>query len=262
MSDYKLGGDVLPHDKMGRAKDFLEAFRRATPWPHLVIDDFFDESVLASVLEEYDGVGDWKTFNTKYEGKGQMNADEQFGPKSRTLFHALNSEPFLRFLSQATGIERLVSDPYFVGGGYHQIPRGGKLGVHVDFNIHPTFQLYRRLNVIIYLNRDWEESFGGHFQLWSKKSNSCEKKVLPKFNRMAIFETTNESFHGHPEPLNCPEGVYRRSMALYYYSPDKGGQKRSQHSTIFMKEDGSLEELGKPSVISRLKKQFKRLANV
>ena len=255
-------GFTLPFDKLDNGHELLkESFRSAEPWPHIVLDDFFESESLDLVLTEFAQVqSNWKSFDTKYEAKHQMNQDQNFGPYTRSIFHALNSAPFLEFLSKVTGIERLVSDPYLVGGGYHQIPKGGKLGVHVDFNKHEQLGLYRRLNVIIYLNKNWDESFGGHFQLWSNSTKKCEKKVLPKFNRMAIFETTNSSFHGHPEPLGCPDGVYRRSLALYYYSPDRGAQNKKSHSTIFMTEDGKLDDLQGPRTVkSFLRNNIRRI---
>ena len=251
---------TLPFEKLSKATDSLSAeFKAGSPWPHIVIDDFFEEKVLDTILDEFkQSSANWKTFDSKYEGKNQMNSDESFGPMTRSVFHALNSAPFIEYVSKVTGIERLVPDPYLVGGGYHEIPRGGKLGVHVDFNQHKVLGLYRRLNVIIYLNKEWEEEYGGHFQLWDRESGKCEKKVLPIFNRMAIFETTTTSFHGHPEPLNCPDDIFRRSLALYYYSPDRGGQSKKSHSTIFLTQDGKLDDLGgRPTFISRvIKKVF------
>ncbi|HEY7774512.1 MAG TPA: 2OG-Fe(II) oxygenase [Marinagarivorans sp.] len=248
--------EMLPFQKLkDMAPNLAKEFGSAKPWPHVVIDDLFDPTILDRILTEFDDVeADWKTFKSKYEGKGQMNRDENFGPVSRSFFHSLNSAPFVEFLSEVSGIGRLTSDPYFVGGGYHQIPRGGKLGVHIDFNKHQQLGLYRRLNAILYLNKNWEEAYGGHFQLWDEKSGRCEKKVAPKFNRLAIFETTNDSFHGHPEPLTPPEGLFRRSLALYYYSPDRGNQVKREHSTIFLDANGRREELSaKTSFISRLK---------
>jgi len=259
---FSLSSYSLPFEKLKENTSKLYGdFKSGAPWPHLVLDDFFDEEVLDAVLEEFaQSEAKWKTFNSKYEGKNQMNRDEEFGPVTRAVFHSLNSAPFLAFLSEITGIERLVPDPFLEGGGYHQIPKGGKLGVHVDFNRNNQLGLYRRLNIIIYLNKNWDDAYGGHFQLWDKDSRKCEKKVSPKFNRVALFETTSESFHGHPEPLNCPEGVVRRSLALYYYSPDRGNQKRHEHSTIFMTPDGKFDDLGaSPGFVDRFKQDLKRI---
>ena len=259
LEDYDT---LLAFDKLKQNTEKLaESFKEAQPWPHIVLDDFFDEMVLDTILDEIEeSRSGWHEFDTKYEKKMQLHKDELLGPTTRAFLHNLNAQPFLEFLSKVTGIERLVPDPYYVGGGYHQIPRGGKLGVHVDFNQHATLGLYRRLNIIIYLNKQWKDEYGGHFQLWEKESNKCQKSVSPQFNRVAIFETTSSSFHGHPEPLNCPEGMFRRSLALYYYSPDRGGQMKDKHSTIFLLEDGQTEQLfNGPSFADKVKGTVKKV---
>jgi hypothetical protein len=131
-------------------------------------------------------------------------------------------------------VDNLIPDPRFEGGGLHQIVRGGKLGVHADFNKHRDFGLDRRLNLLLYLNRDWREEYGGHLQLWDRDVARCEAKVLPVFNRVMIFGTTDFTFHGHPDPLTCPEGMTRKSLALYYFSNGRPAEEiTGEHSTIF-----------------------------
>ncbi|RMG84682.1 MAG: 2OG-Fe(II) oxygenase [Bacteroidetes bacterium] len=123
------------------------------------------------------------------------------------------------FLQNLTGIkETLIPDPYFEGGGFHQIKPGGFLKVHVDFHKHKLMGLDRRINVLVYLNEDWKEEYGGHFELWETDMSKCALKIAPLFNRMAIFSTTDYSWHGHPDPLTCPPDRSRKSLALYYYT--------------------------------------------
>tara|TARA_Y100000287_G_scaffold143386_1_gene118113 strand:- start:3 stop:521 length:519 start_codon:yes stop_codon:yes gene_type:complete len=130
-----------------------------------------------------------------------------------------------------TGIEEiLIPDPYFLGGGLHEIKKGGFLKIHSDFNFHPQMKLSRRLNLLLYLNKDWQEDYGGHIEFWDRSMKECGKKFLPIFNRMVIFSTTHSSFHGHPEPLNCPETRSRKSIALYYYS--NGRPKNEVHKDL------------------------------
>lgn len=236
---------LLPLGTLAKiAAENSESYGVAEPYAHLVADNVFDPAVLDDVLGEFEKSDAqpkdlWKEFDGDYEKKLQMNSDLAFGPVTRSLIHELNSEPFLEFLTELTGIDGLIPDPYLQGGGLHKIPRGGKLGVHVDFNRHKQMRVYRRLNVIVYLNKDWKEEYGGHFELWDEKKNGCQKKILPIFNRMALFSTTSKSFHGHPEPLTCPEDRYRRSLALYYYTAEeKGEQEASTHSTIFLDGEG------------------------
>lgn len=170
------------------------------------------------------------------------------GPKVRELIHFLNSEPFLVFLQELTSIkESLIGDPYLIGGGLHEIKRGGLLKVHADFNKHTLTGLDRRLNVLVYLNKDWKEEYGGHFELWDKDMQRSAKKILPAFNTLAMFSTTDFSYHGHPDPLNCPPDRSRRSVALYYYSNGRPVSEINQglveHSTLFKARKGHEDEV-------------------
>jgi len=149
----------------------------------------------------------------------------------------------LQFLETLTGIKGIVPDPYFVGGGLHQIKPGGKLGVHADFNHHEKLNLDRRINVLIYLNKDWKEEYGGHFELWNKEMTAAEQKILPLFNRCAIFSTTSTSFHGHPTPLSCPPDRTRKSIATYYYSNGRPAEEVGEsHSTLFKARPGEADQ--------------------
>jgi hypothetical protein len=143
-------------------------------------------------------------------------------------------------------VEALVPDPYFEGGGAHQIMPGGLLKVHADFNKHKLTNLDRRLNVLVYMNKDWSEEWGGHFELWDREMKAPVKKILPIFNRMAIFTTTDFSFHGHPDPLRCPPGRSRKSLALYYYTngrPDyEVNSGLEEHSTLFKARPNSKDK--------------------
>lgn len=253
---------MLPLDKLDQIIDGGAAnqYKNASPFAHGVYDDVFDTSLLDKVIDEFEqGEKAWKQFDTKYELKLQMNKDVNLQPVTRAFIHNLNSEPFLSFLEKLTGIDGLIPDPYLKGAGLHKIPRGGKLGVHVDFNIHKEMNVYRRLNVLIYLNKDWEEEYGGHFELWDGLEGSCQQKILPLFNRMAIFSTTSYSFHGHPKPLNCPEDRCRRSIAMYYYTAgDHGDQVKDSHSTQFLDESGNRDDLSDKSLKARIKKLINR----
>ena len=192
----------------------------AAPYPHICLDGFWDAADLSRVAAEFPELGGKEDvrFNDPNQVKLASRGEYRMGPATREFVHFLNSQPFLEFLSALTGIEGLIPDPYFVGGGFHEIRRGGFLKIHADFNKHPDLQLDRRLNLLIYLNENWEESYGGHFELWDKEMRQCVKKFLPVFNRMVIFSTTDVSYHGHPDALSCPEGRSRRSLALYYYT--------------------------------------------
>ena len=236
ISDAKLDA-FLPVARMeALAASAHDSYINAKPFPHVVFDNFFDPGLLDRVLEEFPKPGAirWQRFDNAREIKLASAAEASFGPVTRLLMYHLNSFTFLRFMSAVTGIENLIPDPSFEGGGLHQIVRGGKLGIHADFNKHRDYGLDRRLNLLLYLNKDWSEEYGGHLELWDRQMTRCEAKVLPVFNRMMVFGTTDFTYHGHPDPLQCPEGMTRRSLALYYFSNGRPAEEISgEHSTLF-----------------------------
>jgi len=208
----------------------------ADPFPHCAIDDPFDPAVLDLVLSEFPTPEEirWRRFDNAREIKYAASDLSEMKPATRAMFHALNGPEFVGFLERLSGIQGLIPDPRLEGGGLHMIPRGGKLGIHADFNRHSVTKLDRRLNVLIYLNRDWREEYGGHLELWDQGMTACRRRVLPGFNRMVVFSTTSQSYHGHPDPLTCPEGWFRRSLALYYYSNGRPEAERGGgHDTLF-----------------------------
>lgn len=219
----------------------------AKPYPHVVIDNLFDDSVLTELLTEFPNprTGIWKEYATPEEIKLASRHASEIPPKILAFLSLLNSAQFLEFLETVTGIGGLISDPYFEGGGLHQIVRGGKLGVHADFNRHKKLRLDRRLNLLVYLNKGWQDEYGGHFELWDHDMTACQKKILPLFNRTVLFGTTDYTYHGHPDPLLCPEGVSRKSFAFYYYSNGRPEEELSgKHTTLFRRRPG--ETLGVP----------------
>lgn len=237
-------------DLLEIAKKNAKTYQIASPFPSIAFHDFFNPEFLNTVLEEFPDLSAEKDSNkfvdtkqVKLSGKGER----YFGNETKRFMHFLNSEPFLEFLQVLTGIkEPLIGDPYFIGAGQHEIKRGGLLKIHADFNRHKKLGLDRRINVLVYLNKDWKEEYGGHFELWDRNMQKCEKRILPAFNTMAIFSTTDFSYHGHPDPLNCPENQSRKSLALYYYSNGRPrheiikGQKK--HSTLFKSREGNDED--------------------
>ncbi len=227
-----------------RARALAPSYASASPFPHIVIDDFLPAEVLDTVLAEFPSPksGSWEKYNDAMQKKYGSRDEEALGPTTRMVLHELNSGAFLAFLEELTGIKGLIPDPWFEGGGLHQIVRGGLLKVHVDFNKHTLTRLDRRINALLYLNRDWDESYGGHLELWDQDMREAVKKVAPVFNRLVVFNTTDFANHGHPEPLTCPEDRSRRSMALYYYSNGRPKEelRASAHTTIFKRRPGEL----------------------
>ncbi|MFL6248159.1 MAG: 2OG-Fe(II) oxygenase [Thermoanaerobaculia bacterium] len=218
-------------------RSLREQYRHADPFPHIVIDGLFEDAVLDRVLAEFPKPDEmrWMSFDSPTEKKlGYYHEHSTITPAVRAFLDALNGFEMLLFLEELTGIEGLIPDPYFGGGGLHQIESGGFLKIHTDFNVHPKLKLDRRVNMLIYLNKDWQDAWGGHLELWNASMTECRQKIAPTFNRTVVFSTTDTSFHGHPHPLGTPPGVTRKSVSLYYYTAGRPEEEQSApHDTIF-----------------------------
>ena len=209
------------------ANDYKVIYNQAKPFPSVVIDNFLPERVANRVMKVFPKPDsevwlDWKKRDTEHQPKklgiGHASRLESADPTIHNILAAFNSFPFLNFLEELTGVKNLISDPYFHGGGLHQTLSGGKLSVHTDFNHLVNLGLYRRINVILFLNKNWKKDYKGYLELWDEDKKKCEAKIAPIFNRMVLFETNKKTFHGHPEPLNTHVGITRKSMAFYYYT--------------------------------------------
>jgi Rps23 Pro-64 3,4-dihydroxylase Tpa1-like proline 4-hydroxylase len=198
---------------------WAETYQANQPFPHIVLDDFLDRDFLRGVAEEFPDNGEQDCFMREQERlKFQFRPDQCEGPLTRMLFAELNSRAFMSFLSGLTGIQGLIPDPYHAGAGLHETKRGGHLSIHADFPRHKEMGVTRRLNLLIYLNDDWRDEFGGALELWDKRMRAATQRIMPLFGRAVIFSTDRDTFHGHPDPLSCPEDRSRRSIATYYYT--------------------------------------------
>lgn len=211
------------------------SYVNAKPFRHAVFDDFLPKKEALNAVKNFPKPTskiwlDWTKRDTvhqpKKQGIGHASRLKGVEPELLSLLSAFNSYPFLNFLEKLTGIQKLLPDPYFHGGGLHQILNGGKLAVHTDFNDLQALNIYRRINVLFYLNEDWKDSYNGKLELWDNGCQKCVKSISPDFNKLVVFDTDKESFHGHPTPLNTPNNVTRKSIALYYYTalPVKGSR--------------------------------------
>src|SRR5215471_13442566 len=216
-------------------------YRSAEPFPHIVIDDLLPPELLEEAVRDFPAPHQlkWLEYDDTEEKKLAFPVVERLPRSLRDVLNFLNAPQVLEFLERLTGIDALIPDPYFVGGGLHQIQRGGFLGVHADFNKYERFGLDRRINLLLYLNQHWQEEFGGHLELWNRSMTECVKRVLPVFNRCVVFSTTDYAFHGHPVPLTCPKGWTRKSIATYYYTNGRPEEELGQdHSTLFQARPG------------------------
>ncbi len=221
-------------------------YLQSKPFPNIVLEDFFNYDFLSGVLREFPDLSklqDSQNYNVKNEIKFSNKNYKNFPKNIKSFVDFLNSNIFISFVQSITSIkEKLLPDPQLEGGGLHEIKKGGILKIHTDFNRHPYLELDRRVNVLIYLNKNWKSSYGGNLELWNEKMSSCEKKVLPSFNKMVIFSTTDFSNHGHPDPLDCPDDISRKSIALYYFSKGRPesevSQKHKKNITHFKSRAG------------------------
>lgn len=255
-------------DLRTHSTNYKNKFVSAKPFPYIEIDNFFDEKFLNNILDSFPKMSENKhnfNRNNKAEVKFATNLPENIPDNINKFIEYLNSYFFLNFLKDLTGIkEKLIPDPYLEGAGLHEIKTGGFLKIHSDFNLHPELKLNRRLNLLIYLNKDWKQEWGGHLELWDRDMKSCKVKIPPLFNKMVIFNTTDFSFHGHPEPLNCPNNVTRKSIALYYYTNGRPSNEinfengHMDRPTLFQKRPGTSDDFLKTGEIVK-RAEYKKI---
>jgi Rps23 Pro-64 3,4-dihydroxylase Tpa1-like proline 4-hydroxylase len=213
-----------------------DAFKNNVPFQHLILEDLFSPKLLELVNSDFDRLNwsDWRRYDNANERKRGSAPKTRFGHASQLYFNTIHSGVFIDFLEQVTGITGLVPDPALFAGGLHEIPTGGKFALHTDFNQHSLTKLENRLVFITYLNKDWQPSYGGALELWSTDENKCVAEVEPVFGRSILFYQSSKSLHGHPTPVDAPNGRTRRSVAAYYYSNGRvDGDGGGFHTTLF-----------------------------
>lgn len=211
------------------ASSLKNAYNEQSPFPHLIFDNFLDETTAMNVAYELKYLSEnmkdeeWRFDPKDHHGdqvskRSITNLDNML-PISNIITQYVNNPQFLDFIRELTGMEGLIGDWTLQGGGVHITPKGGLLNVHHDFNFLGPIdnpELYRKVNLLIYLNEEWEEEWNGNLELWENDLSSISQSITPKFNRAVIFNI-EDAPHGHPNPLNCPEGETRRSLAFYFY---------------------------------------------
>jgi hypothetical protein len=195
----------------------------AVPFPHLVVDDWWDVALLRAVLGEFPDplAPGWRRYDSPTERKLE-GPPGLWGPRTRELFDRIRARG--PELEVAFDIPALVMET--VGGGYHCIEPGGHLNIHTDFNRSPRSGLYRRLNLLIYLNDDWSDP-GGHLELWDADGKAAD--VVPEFGRTVVFQTSDHSWHGHP----LAASRWRRSVAAYFFTAEPPADYDGDHSTVW-----------------------------
>lgn len=225
---------VNPFDKELVKKQVKEA----QPFPHFYLDNFLNETFAEEVYNAFPAFEDARQIGREYNKvneklKIQVTDSALFPDPFKKLDNLLSSPEFLALMSELMGIPDLLADPDLFGGGIHETNSGGHLDVHVDFNYLKAKHWHRRLNILIYFNKDWKEEYGGYFDIWDKDVKKCYGTFAPIFNRVFVFATSEISFHG-VTPVTCPPDVFRKSFAAYYYTEKAPEHWSGQHhSTIF-----------------------------
>ncbi|WAC03786.1 2OG-Fe(II) oxygenase [Lacinutrix neustonica] len=205
----------------------IKNYQEALPYPHIVKDGFLEVAAAEKALEMFPKIKDdgwihYVHFNEKKHGLNKLELIPAFIRDG--IIKEFNSPEFISYLERLTGIPNLLPDTTIEGGGIHQSEHGGYLNIHADFTVHPHQKAWRRrVNVLIYLNRNWKDSYGGALELWERDMSKCVVKIDPIFNRIVIFNTDEDSYHGFPDPIQCRDGITRKSIALYYFTEEKVG---------------------------------------
>lgn len=204
-------------------------YRDNPPCPHILLQDFIAPESAWEAAQQFPGptTEAWTQYKHQNENKLGLAKRDMFPPKLAEIVDELNSPEFVRWLSELTGIPRLMSDESMEGGGLHQSTRGGFLNIHTDFSMHHYHKNWRRrVNLILYLNPQWQAEWGGAIELWDTNMQHCAAKYPPFLNHVLIFDTDDKSLHGFPDPLECPKNESRKSVALYYYTEEQDGGLR------------------------------------
>ncbi len=227
---------LFPYERWDPALAALALqYRNNSPCPHILLKDFLQPGIALTMAKEFPHptTEAWTQYKHANENKLGMPKRELFPPTIRAVVDELNTPEFVAWVSQLTGIPNLIADPILEGGGLHQSGPGGYLNVHTDFSQHHFHtSWHRRVNLILYLNPDWQEQWGGSLELWERNMARCAVKYPPLLNYALVFTTDERSLHGFPDPLTCPEGQSRKSIALYYYTVEHDA-KFSGHSTDY-----------------------------
>lgn len=223
------------------------------PFKHLILDNFLPKDLAIQAMDSFPSEKStkWETTNDEdIEIKLRSKWQSEFDVPENIIevIRILNSSILLKTMGDRMKIKKLIPDPYFTGGGLNVTRRSGLLDVHVDGNYHDATSLNRRVNIIIYLNPKWKDTWGGELGLYDSNGEKCIKKISPIFNRCIIFDSHDSSFHGLPNPLNFPKNELRKSIILYYYthaSRPKGQVRIKDPHSALWKKRGLLDKKGK-----------------
>lgn len=196
-------------------------FINAEPYEHIIIPNFLNENYAEDIYNKFPTdfeTDNWHKYMNPIEVKYANDYINELDDSLRNFFYLLSTDKIINIINKISNIPDLQYDPYLHGAGIHAHPRNGRLNMHLDYEKHPYLDKQRRLNIILYISKDWDDNWNGQTELWDKEMLNCVIKSSVRFNTAIIFKTNDISWHGLPEIITCPKDVYRKSLAYYYIS--------------------------------------------
>ncbi len=228
-----MNAALFTNESLEQLKD---SFNNAPPFRHICIDNFLTASFAEDLMLHFPRIDEMKKhYNGINEKKSEESDFSKLHPGFQVLKEMLSSSSFTGWIEQLTGIENISVPKDFRGAGIYQGGQGSFLDTHIDFSIHPTLSLQRRINLLLFFNKDWKEEWGGNLELWNETVTACAAKFSPIFNRCIIFECSDISYHGY-DKITAPADISRKSFYLYFYSPVSNHVK--YHDTVFKLKPG------------------------
>lgn len=215
-------------------------YTNALPYEHVVIPNFYTEAHANFLADNFsDPDSTWYKYDNPFEGKYLFNKFKPDDPLKKAI-DAMYTPEFIGYMSKIAQIDGLQPDPHLNAGGLHAYPRNGISGVHLDYNIHPVSGLERRVSILVYLSKDWKEEWGGRLKVWDSELTKCTEIQHGLWNTAVIFKTNGMTYHGFPEPIKCPEGVFRKALGIYYLSePTEEARQNPRHHAIYFPAPGT-----------------------
>lgn len=197
-----------------------EEYSKAQPFEHIIVDDFLDSTYAEKIYQNFPEINEsWHEYKNPIEVKYTYDNVNNLQVEIKNYFYYLSHPEMIKVMQKLTSITDLEYDEFLHGAGVHMHPRHGRLNIHLDYEKHPYSGKERRLNIILFMSKDWKSEWNGANELWNNDVSQCIKKTDVKFNRAIIFKTNDISWHGLPDKILCPKNTFRKSLAYYYVSP-------------------------------------------
>jgi len=240
-----------------------EKFFLSKPYPNIELNNLWNNNLLEKCFSEIVNFKNWDGEKNFFAAKKRLYSSRRdlFPENVGKAFDIFCSQKFINWLESFTNEKELVADDNLTVGGISSVGKGGFLKIHCDPNWNPKLKLYLRIVIIVYLNKNWKDDWGGHLELWDEEMNNCKKKIKPDFNKMFIFSNNGKNYHGHPDPLIIPENIRRNNLLMYYYSPHNNSNKendRTNTSELSEYKQRNIGEFGLGYYLSKILRKLKK----